>query len=375
MIEVDAHAVIWRANAIFADLIDQRKADFRRQVLGRNLSTVFLSPADSERSFVSGFQAALRTGKRNYRGSQMIGDSERILSANITALTQNSDHFLVELRDVTEEEAAFRAEARRERLATIGNLAVGAAHEIQNPNTFSRVNVENLRELFKALKPAIASTLDESDTKIGTLPLSKVYTRIEDAITGIETASHRIAAVLSTLNTFGRKPDMEASATDPRQSIDEAVLLTKHDFSGKVELQFELPDELPEVVGSAAELSQVFVNLLTNAVKAFELPGTRSSEPPLVKIHVDRMTRQEIVIAVSDNGPGIDEETQAKIFRPYFTTRKQGEGTGLGLSISSDILHHFDGCLSVRSSPGSGASFLVALKRVDTNQKHVNSGA
>jgi C4-dicarboxylate-specific signal transduction histidine kinase len=205
--------------------------------------------------------------------------------------------------------------------------------------------------------------------------LSKVYAKIDEAISGVETASRRIEAVVSTLKTFGRSPDQTIDSIDPRKAIEEAVLLTKHEVRSSAELQLELPESLPEVYGASAELSQVFVNLIQNAVKALEeqAPDVRDPKPTIL-IHVDQMTRYELVIAVSDNGPGIAEDLQDKIFRPYYTTRKQGEGTGLGLSISSDIMHRFDGDLSVRSKPGQGASFLVSLKRAIKKNK-INSGS
>jgi PAS domain S-box-containing protein len=372
LIEISRDTVVWKANRSLADLVGISRPDFRRELLGFPVLRVMGQPCED---FVAGLKSAIQAGNTTYRGKVFLRDSERILAANITPLQQKSEHYLVEFRDITEEQQAVMAAARRERLATIGNLAVGAAHEIQNPNTFSRVNAGNLRQLFSALKPTINASFKDSDAKIGTLPLSKVYLKIDEAISGVETASRRIEAVVSTLKTFGRSPDQAIESVDPRRAIEEAVLLTKHEVRKTAELQLELMDSLPPVYGASAELSQVFVNLIQNAIKAIEEqnPTTRNTHP-LIKIHVDRMTRQELVIAVSDNGPGIAENLQDKIFRPYYTTRRQGEGTGLGLSISSDIMHRFDGDLSVRSKPGQGASFLVALKRVIKKNK-INSGS
>ena len=167
--------------------------------------------------FVEGLRSALRAGSGSYRGKVVLRNSERILAANITPLQQKIEHYLVEFRDITEEQQSAMVAARRERLATIGNLAVGAAHEIQNPNTFSRVNAGNLRQLFAALKPALADSFKDSKEKIGTLPLSKICSKIDEAISGVETASRRIEAVVSTLKTFGRSPDQTVGGIDPRR--------------------------------------------------------------------------------------------------------------------------------------------------------------
>jgi signal transduction histidine kinase len=355
--------VVWKANRSLAKLIGMDNPDFRRNVLGFSLLQAMGATCGE---FVRGLGQAIREGEANYRGNAQLKHEQRLLSANITPLQHKQDHFLLELRDITDEQQAILAEARRERLATIGNLAVGAAHEIQNPNTFSRVNAENIRQLFTALKPAIEPALAGSNSKIGTLPLSKVYEKLDEAIAGVEQASRRIEAVISTLKTFGRSPDANVGSFDPLPAIKEAILLTKHELRGKVELKFDLPDELPQVYATKAELSQVFVNLIQNAVKSIseQHPGERS-EHPMIRIHVDSATRHVIIIAVSDNGPGIKDELKDKIFRPYFTTRRQGESTGLGLSISSDIMRRFNGDLSLRSQYGKGATFLVSMKRAE----------
>jgi two-component system NtrC family sensor kinase len=109
----------------------------------------------------------------------------------------------------------------------------------------------------------------------------------------------------------------------------------------------------------------VFINLIENACQAFESAGpqARGEGMAQIRIHLERLDERELVIAVSDNGPGIDESLQAQIFRPYFTTREQGVGTGLGLSLSSDIMRRFGGDLTVRSRRGRGATFLVTLRR------------
>ena len=364
LVEIGHDTVVWKANRSLAELVGIERPDFRRDVLGFPILRTMGSVCAE---FVEGLSSAVQSGERNYRGKARLGNADRLLSANIIPLQQNSEHYLVELRDITDEQQAVLVEARRERLATIGNLAVGAAHEIQNPNTFSRVNAENLKHLFGALRPSIESAFQDSEAKIGTLPLSQVFMKIDEAIQGVETASRRIEAVISTLKTFGRSPDSKVESIDPLMAIKEAILLTKHETRTTAELKVELPDELPPVYATSAELSQVFVNLLSNAVKA--IAGQKSdkrSERPLIRIHVESLSRHDLVVAVSDNGPGINDELKDKIFRPYYTTRRQGEGTGLGLSISSDIMHRFNGDLSLRSVPGKGATFLVSLKRADT---------
>jgi C4-dicarboxylate-specific signal transduction histidine kinase len=186
-------------------------------------------------------------------------------------------------------------------------------------------------------------------------------------VAGIEKACDRIATVLDTLRSFGQTAGDSVSAVEVHQPVSEAVFLTKHVLRDRARLTVDLPGELPPVRAAASELSQVFINLIENACQAFDFAGpqARGDGPAEIRIHLEQLDERELIIAVSDNGPGIDETLQAQIFRPYFTTREQGVGTGLGLSLSSDILRRFGGDLTVRSRRGKGATFLVTLQRAN----------
>jgi C4-dicarboxylate-specific signal transduction histidine kinase len=225
-----------------------------------------------------------------------------------------------------------------------------------------------LKSLLAALQPMLDDLIVQNPTrKLGTLTLPNVREKMHAAIGGVEKASERIAAVLDTLKSFGKTNGDVISDIDVNKAIDEAVTLTRHVLKGRATLTVDVPDALPKVRAAASELSQVFINLIENAAQALSMPGpqARGTGAAEIRMELDRMSPEEVTIAVTDNGPGIDDALQAQIFRPYFTTRAQGEGTGLGLSLSQDIMHRFGGDLSVRSRKGQGASFLVTLKRAD----------
>ncbi len=370
---VDPGLTLLKVNRAFAALWGLESAEPLRRHLGQPLvaaleNSISAPPRDVPgQALANALEQALRDGQTSFACRERLNREPRALEGQITRLESQDGHILVALRDVTDRQQALLREARRERLATIGNLAVGVAHEIQNPNTFSRVNATNLKLLFDALKPSLSEAVANSESKIGTLSLADVMGRIDEAITGVDVASHRIAAVLETLKSFGRSNDETIGGAAVSAVIDEAALFTKHVLRGKVELIVELPEGLPTVKATASELLQVFINLIQNACEAFgfSAPQARGTGEARIRVYLERMDEHELVIAVSDNGPGIDEATQAQIFRPYFTTRAQGEGTGLGLSISSDILRRFDGDLTVRSRRGDGATFFITLKRMD----------
>ena len=371
LIVVDDALTLWKVNRAFTTLLGLENADRIRRHLGQPLP-VALRGALGENNVSDELSvaliAALRNAAPNFEYRELLNGQERFFAGQITRLESNASHALVALRDVTDHQQELLRKARRERLATIGNLSVGVAHEIQNPNTFSRVNAANLRGLLSVLEPMIAELLRQNpDAKIGTMPLPAVIEKFGEAVGGIEKASDRIAAVLDTLKRFGQWAGDSVSTVNVHAAVDEAVLLTKHVLRDQARLAMELPPELPPVRAASSELSQVFINLIENACQAFSFSGTQARENSAaeIRIHLERMDERELVIAVSDNGPGIDEAMQAKIFRPYFTTREQGVGTGLGLSLSSDIMHRFGGDLTVRSRRGKGATFLVTLQRAD----------
>jgi signal transduction histidine kinase len=370
---VDPELTLLKVNRAFAAMWGLASAEPLRKHLGQPLAvalenSVSASPRDMPGQALSAaLELALREGHAGFACRERLNREERALEGQITRLESQDGHILVALRDVTDRQQALLREARRERLATIGNLAVGVAHEIQNPNTFSRVNATNLKALFDGLRPLLTEAANSRGGKIGNFSIADVIARIDEAIAGVDHASHRIGAVLETLKSYGRSTDETVGSADVKSVITEADVFTKHVLRGKAELIVELPEALPSARATASELLQVFINLIQNACEAFGFSGpqARGTGEARIRVYVENMTEDELVLAVSDNGPGIDAATQAQIFRPYFTTRAQGEGTGLGLSISSDILRRAGGDLTVRSRRGDGATFLVTLKRMD----------
>jgi PAS domain S-box-containing protein len=371
LIVVDSDLVLWKVNRAFAGLFGLDQVEALRRHLGQPLAAALqgaLGEKAAGEELAAALTSALRGGKTSFECRELLCGAERFLAGQITRLESNARHALVALRDVTDHEQALLRAARRERLATIGNLSVGVAHEIQNPNTFSRVNAANLRTLLAALEPMIAELARRSpEATIGALPLPKALQSIAEAVAGIEKASDRIAAVLETLKSFGQTAGDSVVSVDVHTSVNEAAFLTKHVLKGRARLTVDLPEDLPTVKAAASELSQVFINLIENACQAFEFAGpqARGDGPAEIRVHLEQLDERELTVAVTDNGPGIDESLQARIFRPYFTTREQGVGTGLGLSLSSDILHRFGGDLTVRSRRGQGATFLITLQRAD----------
>lgn len=232
--------------------------------------------------------------------------------------------------------------AHTERLTSIGQLAAGIAHEINNPATFISANLQMLQERMEALE----SQLKDKTTSLS--PWQEIRNMIQECEQGIEHISNMVKSVKS----YSRR----GSTPKPlcwNKLVHQACRLTHHELQNKAILILDLQDNLPKFKGDPNRLSQVLVNLLINAAQA--------SSPNQKRQHTVRVStrtyQNQLSIHVEDTGCGIPLDLQKEIFAPFFTTKPSGEGTGLGLSISAEIVHQHKGTILCQSTPGKGTSF------------------
>jgi len=215
-----------------------------------------------------------------------------------------------------------------ERLAAVGTLAAGVAHEINNPLTNILLDAEILYK--KGLGDELAKD------------------RLKEIIIQVEAA----ARITKNLLAFARQSDLEVQPIDMAALLDKTLEMLSFKLTNiRVENDFE--DDLPETKGDLTQLQQVFMNIITNAIHAMSGNG-------VLKIDVKR-DEEFIRVEISDNGQGISKEDSRRIFNPFFTTKKVGEGTGLGLSICSGIIARHKGSISVNTKRGKGSTFIVRL--------------
>ncbi|MCU1268073.1 MAG: hypothetical protein JWM21_4391 [Acidobacteria bacterium] len=249
-----------------------------------------------------------------------------------------------------------------EKMASLGQLAAGVAHELNNPAGFIYGNMDllkgeigGLQELMAAydqldLPPAALVLIQPIKLRIGYDDLAgDLNSIVKDCFEGAE----RIRDVVQNLRLFSRLDEAELKQVDLHEGIESTIrLLSQYYSSGRVALSRDF-GELPPVSCYAAQLNQVWMNLLANAAQAVSGNG---------EVHITtRLEDNWAVIAIRDSGCGISPDLQARIFDPFFTTKPVGEGTGLGLSISYGIIERHGGTIKVQSMPGAGTTFTIRI--------------
>lgn len=234
-----------------------------------------------------------------------------------------------------------------EKMAALGLLVAGMAHEINNPINFAKMSLENLSKALtehnRLMKEGAA--LDSPEVK-------RLDDKINRAFSIIATGLDRTEAIISDLKAFVRKDEAQFRPTDLHAGLDSTLNLLGPELKGRITISKEYGEiELIEAV--PGQINQVFMNLLQNAIHA--IPGEG-------EIRIKTWKEEEhIKISVRDNGGGISPEHQKRIFEPFFTTKEVGKGTGLGLSVSYRIIQSHNGQISVISQPGQGAEFVITL--------------
>ncbi|WP_242345990.1 MASE1 domain-containing protein [Anaeromyxobacter terrae] len=246
-----------------------------------------------------------------------------------------AEYAIYTARDLTDRR---RAEAA-ERLAAVGTLAAGMAHEINNPLTFVSANLGCAREALGA--------------RAGEPEVSEALQALEDAAEG----TRRIARIIRDLGIVSRSRREGRRPIDLRDEIGGAAKLAEHEIRHRARLVLRL-DPVPPVLASEFQLGQVVLNLLVNAAHAIPEGDAATNE---IRVTSRTGAEGEAIVEVSDTGAGIPAELGRRVFEPFFTTKPPGQGTGLGLSVCHGIVSGLGGRIELESEPGRGALFRVVL--------------
>lgn len=283
---------------------------------------------------------------QNYETERLRKDGKQVLVNLTESFIRDINEEIVGrsqiLRDLTELKLQEEQVQHSERLATVGHMAAGVAHEIGNPLT------------------AISSLTQLVQRRTGDEFVQEQMKKVRDQI-------QRINKIVRDLVDFSRPSSLDRAETQINEVIKSAVGLMKHDARCReVTFDMKLASGLPKIVCVPDHIHQVLVNLLLNAVDA--MAGV---DDPAITIKTEKSeSPEQIIIRVSDVGMGIKEEHLDRIFEPFFTTKDVGTGTGLGLSVSHGIIKEMGGTITVESKPNVGTTFIILLpvERIEQNQ-------
>ena len=288
--------------------------------------------------------------RKNAEHSRTLTWKERQL--DVRANPAAGGRALVYVRDVTEERDRELRRLQSEKLAAIGMLAAGVAHEINNPASFVLANVDSLAGILRKVDESLRAQNVYANHPAMANQLFDAMTVVQESKEGMA----RIHRIARDLHSFSRIDDDANALSDVNAAVDSALTMLRSELRYRATVERSLRSS-QLVRASAARLGQVFLNLLLNAAHALAALHPRRN-----RLYVrSRDEGGSVIVEIEDNGPGIAPEILPRIFESFFTTKPPELGTGLGLPISLDIVRRAGGDLTAESEPGRGAIFRVRL--------------
>jgi signal transduction histidine kinase len=276
----------------------------------------------------------------------------------------NTEDAIIRISDITEKKLFEHRIRQSEKMASIGILVSAIAHEINNPNNFISFNIPILKEYLEELIPIIDEFVGTDQRReFFQMPYDEFRQDLFKILDNIGHGSERISAFVANLKEFTYSDKNRIDKwIDLSAVIQKAIALCKNKVRNNVKtLSVDIPQNLAPILSDPYALQHILINLLINAAQA------ANKEDAWIKLSVSEgPTRSDhIIIAVSDNGCGMDEKTKQHLFDPFFTTKSIGEGTGLGLYVCYTLIGELGGRIDVDSEPGQGSTFKVILQKKD----------
>ncbi len=271
------------------------------------------------------------------------------------------------LRDISERKQMQELMVQTEKMMSVGGLAAGMAHELNNPLGIILQSVQNMERRLSTTLPKNQVVAQELALNLGTVGEYMRARGIDEYMRGIQEAGDRAAKIIRTMLDFSRSSQSVRATCDVNEMLDTALNLAANDYDLKKRYDFRniaIEKDYDQGTGALecteTEIVQVLLNIIKNAAQAMPGRGDRSDAPTL-RLH-SKILADAVRVEIEDNGPGMDEATRRRVFEPFFTTKPQGEGTGLGLSVGYFIVtQKHKGKISVESHPGVGTTFAIEL--------------
>lgn len=306
-------------------------------------------------------------------------ENQNLIKRQNIELEQRVDERTLELQEANEELQVTLDNLKEtqsqlvdsEKMASLGQLTAGIAHEINNPINFVTSNITPLRrdladiyEIVQAYSNInmvdIAVEYKKAKEKEQELEFDYLQTEINSLVDGISEGANRTKEIVQGLRTFSRLDEDTAKQANLHENLRSTLVLLNNKISGEIKIEEIFDSQIGDIECYPGKLNQVFMNILNNAIYAVQHKSYEENETPTVTIKTER-EGSEIIVTISDNGIGMSTETQKKIFEPFFTTKDVGEGTGLGMSIVFKIIQKHNGNVAMHSKLGSGTDFSIHL--------------
>jgi signal transduction histidine kinase len=268
--------------------------------------------------------------------------------------------------DVTERVRLEAMMVHSEKMLSVGGLAAGMAHELNNPLAGILHNLQVMRNRLKTALPRNRRTAEACGVSMEGIETYMTQRGIFDMMERSLEAGRRAAHIVNNLLTFSGGDELHSAPRDLGHLLDRAVALASNDFELRdryrfksIEIVKEYNFPLPEVLCESGKIQQVFYNVIKNAAQAMAEKPDKEKSRLILRV---KSEGGHVRVDIRDNGPGMDDETRKRLFEPFFTTRNVGDGVGLGLSVSYFIVSRdHNGSIEARSTPGKGATIIIRL--------------